>query len=359
MKNSASDIDNTYDKRWAAILARDPAADQQFVYAVKTTGIYGRPSSLARLPKRENVEFFDTPQAAEAAGYRASRRASADQTTVAAKHAALVVAACHLIEQAETPPTLEELAAELDMSPFHFHRLFKAQTGLTPKAYTNAFRARRLRQELDAPTVAGSTITDAIYDAGFNSNSRFYETSEARLGMRPGEYRAGGRNARILFAVGQSSLGAILVAQSQRGICAILLGDDPDQLVRDLQDQFPKAQLIGGDKAFEQLIAQVVGFIEDPTLGLNLPLDVRGTAFQERVWNALREIPPGTVVSYTQVAERIGSPKAVRAVAQACGANYIAVAIPCHRVVRQNGALSGYRWGVERKRELLEREALT
>jgi AraC family transcriptional regulator of adaptative response/methylated-DNA-[protein]-cysteine methyltransferase len=358
MKSSPTECDDTADRRWAAILARDPAADTQFVYAVKTTGIYGRPSSLARLPRRENVEFFDTPQAAEAAGYRASRRAAADQSTVTAKHAALIVTACHLIEQAETPSTLEQLAAKLAMSPFHFHRLFKAQTGLTPKAYANAFRARRLREALDDPAVAGSTITAAIYDAGFNSNSRFYETAESRLGMRPAEYRAGGLNASILFAVGESSLGAILVAQSRRGICAILLGDDPDKLVRDLQDRFPKAQLTGGDKDFEQLIAQVVGFIEDPTLGLNLPLDVRGTAFQERVWKALREIPPGTVVSYAQVAERIGAPKAFRAVAQACGANLIAVAIPCHRVVRQDGALSGYRWGVERKRELLEREAL-
>jgi AraC family transcriptional regulator of adaptative response/methylated-DNA-[protein]-cysteine methyltransferase len=277
---------------------------------------------------------------------------------MAARHAALIVQACHLIEQAETPPTLDELAAKVGLSAFHFHRLFKAETGLTPKAYANAFRARRLRSALDAPSGADGSITDAIYDAGFNANSRFYETSDARLGMQPREYRAGGRNARIRFAVGQTSLGAILVAQSERGICAILLDDDPDRLVRDLQDRFPKAQLIGGDRGFEQLIAQVVGFIEAPALGLNLPLDVRGTAFQERVWKALCEIPPGAVVSYTQIAARIGSPKAVRAVAKACGANAIAVAIPCHRVVRKDGDLSGYRWGVERKRELLERESL-
>jgi AraC family transcriptional regulator of adaptative response/methylated-DNA-[protein]-cysteine methyltransferase len=344
------------DARWAAVSARDPAADEHFVYAVKTTGIYCRPSSLARLPKRENVAFFETPKDAETAGYRPSRRASADHTAVAARRTAMVVEACHLIEQAEAPPALEALAAQAGLSTFHFHRLFKAETGLTPKAYANAYRGRRLREELGAPSIAGGTITDAIYDAGFNSNSRFYETSSAMLGMHPREYRAGGRNAEIRFAVGQSSLGAILVAQSQRGICAILLGDDPDRLVRDLQDQFPKAQLIGGDDKFEQLIAQVVGFVEDPALGLNLPLDVRGTAFQERVWTALREIPPGMVVSYTQLAERIGSPKAVRAVAQACGANRIAIAIPCHRVVRRDGDISGYRWGVERKRELLERE---
>lgn len=265
----------------------------------------------------------------------------------------LVAQACRLIESSEYLPSLDELAAQAGLSPFHFHRIFKAETGLTPKAYANAHRASRLRDELSE----SSTITDALYEAGFNSNSRFYETSGAMLGMRPGDYRDGGRSAQIRFAVGQCSLGAILVAQSQRGICAILMGDDPDELVRNLQDQFKKAHLIGGDPDFEQLVAQVVGFIEAPALGLNLPLDVQGTAFQERVWQALREIPPGVTVSYTDIAERIGSPKAVRAVAQACGANHIAVAIPCHRVVRRDGALSGYRWGVERKRTLLQREA--
>ncbi len=347
----------TDDTRWAAMQARDPAADGAFVYAVKTTGIYCRPTSSARLPKRKNVEFYETPQAAEAAGYRASRRATADQTAAAVQRAARVATACHLIEQAETLPNLEELAAQVGISAFHFHRIFKAETGLTPKAYASAFRARRLREELGESGTSGGTITDAIYSAGFNSNSRFYETSEARLGMRPRDYRDGGRNAEIHFAVGQCSLGAILVAQSQLGICAILLGDDPDKLVRDLQDRFPKARLLGGDDGFEQLIAQVVGFIEAPALGLNLPLDVRGTTFQERVWQALREIPPGTTVSYAEIAERIGSPTAVRAVAQACGANHIAVAIPCHRVVRRDGNISGYRWGAERKRELLQREA--
>ena len=354
-KNHAKTADADIDPaRWAAVLARDPAADTQFVYAVKTTGVYCRPSSLARLPKRENVEFFDTPEAAEAAGYRPSRRASANQSEVAARHAALVARACALIEQADAPPALEALAARLGMSAYHFHRLFKAETGLTPKTYAEAFRARRMRSGLDNPSSA--TITDAIYDAGFNANSRFYETADARLGMPPGDYRAGGRNASIRFAIGETSLGAILVAQSQRGICAILLGDDPDRLLRDLQDKFPRAQLIGGDRDFEKLIAQVVGLVEAPALGLNLPLDIRGTAFQERVWQALREIPAGATASYADIAERIGSPKAVRAVAQACGANAIAIAIPCHRVVRKDGDLAGYRWGVERKRELLKRE---
>jgi len=342
----------TDDTRWAAICARDTAADGHFVYAVRTTGVYCRPSSPSRLPRRENVRFFDTPEAAEAAGFRPSRRAAADRSIVAARRAALVEQACRLIESAETPPALQRLAAQAGVSVFHFHRMFKAETGLTPKAYANAHRARRLRSELSEP----GTVTQAIYGAGFNSNSRFYEASDSLLGMRPRDYKAGGPNTEIRFAVAASALGAILVACSQRGICAISLGDDPDALVRALQDRFPHARLQGGDPAFEQLVAQVVGFVEAPALGLNLPLDVRGTAFQQRVWQALRDIPAGATASYAEVARRIGAPKAVRAVAQACGANPLAVAIPCHRVVRRDGDISGYRWGVERKRELLRRE---
>ncbi|SAI66141.1 O6-methylguanine-DNA methyltransferase [Bordetella ansorpii] len=341
------------DPRWAAVRARDPAADPCFVYAVKTTGVYARPSSAARLPRPENVVFFDSAEAAEAAGYRPSRRAAPDRTEAAARHASLVAGSCRYIEQAERTPTLRELAARAGMSPYHFHRVFKAETGLTPKAYAAAHVGRKLRQQLGSPE---TRITDAIYEAGFNSNSRFYERADRLLGMRPSDYRDGGNNSEIRFAVAQSSLGAIVVAQSARGVCAILLGDDPDALVRELQDQFPKASLIGGDADFEQVVAQVVGLVEAPALGLNLPLDVRGTAFQERVWQALREIPPGRTATYAEIAQRIGQPTAVRAVARACAGNRIAVAIPCHRVVRSDGGLSGYRWGVERKRELLERE---
>lgn len=345
---------STDDARWRAVQRRDAAADGCFVYAVRTTGVYCRPGSSARLPKRENVEFFDTAEGAEAAGYRASRRAGEAGAGEGPGRAEPVARACRLIESAQTPPNLDELAALAGMSSFHFHRVFKAETGLTPKAYASAYRARKLREEL---SVAGASVTDAIYGAGFNSNSRFYEASERLLGMRARDYRAGGTGAVIRFAVGQCSLGAILAAQSQRGICAILLGEDPDALVRSLQDQFPRAQLIGGDAGFEQLMARVVGFVEAPSIGLDLPLDVRGTAFQERVWQALREIPPGATASYAEIAERIGAPRAVRAVAGACAANHIAVAIPCHRVVRRDGQLSGYRWGVDRKRELLRREA--
>ncbi len=344
----------TDDARWQAVLSRDVRADGHFVYAVETTGIYCRPSSSARLPKRENVIFFESAASAEAAGYRASRRAVADRSAAAQDRTQLIATACRFIEQAQTPPSLDELARNAGMSVYHFHRVFKRETGLTPREYASARRAQRLREGLGD---AGASITDAIYSAGFNSNSRFYESSDQLLGMRASEYRAGGQGAHIRFAIAQSTLGSILVAQSQRGICAIMLGDDPDSLLRQLQDQFPKAQLLGGDADFEKLVAQVVGFIEAPSMGLNLPLDVRGTVFQERVWRALSEIPPGTTVSYSDIAERIGSPRAVRAVAQACGANRIAVAIPCHRVVRRDGDLSGYRWGVERKRELLAREA--
>jgi AraC family transcriptional regulator, regulatory protein of adaptative response / methylated-DNA-[protein]-cysteine methyltransferase len=344
----------TEDSRWDAIRSRDARADGHFVYAVRTTGVYCRPSASARLPKRENVQFFDTAEAAEAAGYRPSRRLHGDRTSAAVGRAEVVALVCKLIDESDTPPNLDELAAHAGMSPSHFHRLFKAETGLTPRAYASASRARKLRQELGD---RDASVTDAIYGAGFNSNSRFYEQSNRLLGMRPRDYRAGGAGTIIRFAVGECSLGAILVAQSQRGICAILLGEDPDGLVRELQDQFPNAHLIGGDEQFEKLVSQVVGFIEMPSIGLNLPLDVRGTAFQERVWQALREIPSGTTVSYAQIAERIGAPNATRAVAQACGSNHIAVAIPCHRVIRRDGDVSGYRWGVERKRELLRRES--
>ncbi|KAE9653473.1 bifunctional DNA-binding transcriptional regulator/O6-methylguanine-DNA methyltransferase Ada [Pseudomonas sp. PB105] len=340
------------DPRWAAILARDSKADTLFVYGVKTTGVYCRPSSASRLPRPENIEFFDTPAQAEAAGYRPSKRAAGDQTQRAAQDAQRVADACRHIEQAATPPSLNTLATLAGLSPFHFHRIFKAVTGLTPKGYASAHRSQKMRAGLKGT----QTVTDALYDAGFNSNSRFYESANQLLGMKPTDYKAGGTNSAILFAVGECSLGAILVAQSTRGVCAILLGDEPEQLVRDLQNQFPKADLVGADHDFEQLVAHVVGFIEAPALGLDLPLDLRGTAFQQRVWQALRDIPVGDTASYGQIAERIGAPKSFRAVAQACGANSLAVAIPCHRVVRSNGDLSGYRWGVERKRQLLDRE---
>ncbi len=265
----------------------------------------------------------------------------------------LVARACRLIERSAEAPPLGTLAAAVGLSASRFHRLFKATTGLTPKAYATARRAARVRAAL----ARGRSVTEAIYESGFNSSGRFYEKSTAMLGMTPTRYREGGMNEEIRFAVGQSSLGAIAVASSARGVVSILLGDDPDRLARDLQDRFPKARLVGGDGAYEALVARVVGLVERPALGLDLPLDVRGTAFQQRVWQALQDIPAGTTVSYADIAVRVGQPRAVRAVASACAANNIAVAIPCHRVVRSDGALSGYAWGVDRKQRLLDSEA--
>lgn len=341
------------DPRWAAVVARSREADGTFYYAVKSTGVYCRPSCPARLAQPANVVFHASREAAEAAGFRPCKRCKPDQPSLLEQYAAKVTQACRLIEEAETMPRLAELAECVGVSSYHFHRVFKQVTGLTPRAYAAAQRERRIREELGR----GGTVTAAIFDAGYNSNGRFYERSKEVLGMTPTSYRAGGANADIHFAIGECSLGAILVAQSQQGVCAILLGDDPEVLVRDLQDRFPRANLIGGDSDFERLVATVVGFVEAPKIGLDLPLDVRGTAFQQRVWQALREIPAGKTASYSEIAKRIGCPSAVRAVAQACGANALAVAIPCHRVVRSDGSLSGYRWGVERKRELLEKEA--
>ncbi len=340
------------DPRWASIAQRDRAADGAFVYSVRTTGVYCRPSCPARRANPGNVRFHASIAEAERAGFRPCKRCTPDQPSRAERHAAAVAAACRLIEEADELPDLDALAAATGFSPHHFHRMFKAATGMTPKDYATAHRARKMRTEL----ARGTTVTEALYEAGFGSSSRFYETSNAVLGMTPSAFRAGGAGTAIRFAVGECSLGPILVAESDRGVCAIALGDDPEALVRELQDRFPRAELIGGDAAFESRVAAVAGFVEKPGLGLNLPLDIRGTAFQQRVWTALRAIPAGRTASYAEIAHRIGAPRAVRAVASAIAANPIAVAIPCHRVIRTDGALSGYRWGVARKRALLASE---
>ena len=344
----ASDAD-----RWAAVQRRDPAADGVFYYSVKTTGVYCRPSCAARPARRENVSFHDSCQNAEAAGFRPCKRCRPNAPALAERQAEAVADACRLIENSEAAPDLDALAAAARMSRFYFHRVFKRITGLTPKAYASAHRAGRLREELER----AATVTQAIYDAGFNSSGRFYAGATRALGMTPGKYRAGGAGTAIRFAIGDCSLGSILVAASDAGICSILLGDDPERLIAELQSRFPHAEIAGGDPEFDRLVSSVVGFVEAPRIGLNLPLDVRGTAFQQRVWDALSSIPPGATVSYSELARRIGAPGSARAVAQACAANQVAVAIPCHRVVRTGGDISGYRWGVARKRALLDREA--
>src|SRR5471032_2570155 len=309
--------------------------------------------AVQRRDRAADGAFYASGAEAEQAGFRACLRCKPDQPPLAARQAAIVAQACRLIEDAEAEPDLDSLAAASGMSRFHFHRVFKAHTGITPKAYAAARRARRMQDGLAGP----GSVTDAIYAAGYNSSGRFYAQSPARLGMTPSAFRAGGSGATIRFAIGACSLGAILVASTDKGLCAILLGDDADALARDLQDRFPQAQLIGAEPAYEQVVARVVGLIEAPGIGLDLPLDVRGTAFQQRVWQVLRDIPAGRTVIYAELAALAGSPNGARAVAGACAANPLAVAIPCHRVVRNDGALSGYRWGVERKAALLEREA--
>jgi AraC family transcriptional regulator, regulatory protein of adaptative response / methylated-DNA-[protein]-cysteine methyltransferase len=338
---------------WEAVRRRDPAYDGLFYVAVRTTGVYCRPSCKSRPPKRENVAFYPSPEVAERAGFRACKRCRPDRLGAPDPQIEAVKRACQRIASAEEAPPLADLAAEAGLSPFHFHRVFKKVTGVTPKAYSAAERARRAAENLKT----AATVTEAIYDAGFNSSSRFYETATARLGMTPGAARRGGSGERIRFAVGETFLGDILVAATDKGVCAIMLGDDPEELAKALQDRFPRAELVGGDKTFERMVATVVGLVEAPGRNLDLPLDIRGTAFQQRVWQALRAIPSGRTSSYAEIAQAVGHPKATRAVAQACAANPLAVAIPCHRVVRADGGLSGYRWGVERKRKLLDREA--
>jgi len=352
VKDDSTALFASDEARWQAVVDRNRAADAYFYYSVSSTGVYCRPSCAARLARREHVRFHASSNAAESAGFRPCKRCKPDRPPLYEQQRDLITAACRWLEDAEPAPSLDELAQAASLSRYHFQRLFKAAVGVTPKAYASLQRAQRLRSQL----ASGAGVTDALYAAGFNSSGHFYAHSTQQLGMTPSEFRAGGNSVPIRFAIGQSSLGAILVAATAKGVCAILLGDDAETLLRDLQDRFGGAQLVGGDAAFEQWMAQVIGLVETPASALDLPLDIRGTAFQQRVWQALRAIPPGSTVSYSEIAARLGLPKAARAVAQACAANAIAIAIPCHRVVRNDGALSGYRWGIERKRLLLERE---
>jgi AraC family transcriptional regulator of adaptative response/methylated-DNA-[protein]-cysteine methyltransferase len=342
-------------QRWQAVLHRDPRADGVFVFSVKTTGVYCRPSCPARRARRENVRFFSTAADAQRAGFRPCKRCRPDSALNVHPHVTAVSKACRLIDKASEHVDVATLANAVGMSPSHFHRVFKSATGVTPKAYAFAQRSRRARQML----TENRSVTSAIQRAGFNSNGRFYESASAMLGMTPKRFQRGGQGSVLRFAIGQCSLGAILVAASGVGIASVALGDDPHLLVRELQDRFPKAKLVGGDKKFEKLVATVIGFVEHPSKGLDLPLDIRGTAFQQRVWQLLRTIPCGETTTYAQIAKRLGEPSSVRAVAGAIAANPIAVAIPCHRVIRTDGSLSGYRWGVERKAALQELERTT
>ncbi len=345
-------MSNTEELRWAAVQRRDASANGQFVYSVATTGVYCRPSCASRLALRRNVSFHETCAEAERAGFRPCKRCRPNEASLAERHAETVRRACRAIEAAEEAPELATLAAGAGMSKFHYLRVFREVTGVTPRQYAENHRASRVRSELRA----GASVTEAIYDAGFNSSGRFYEQAPAMLGMTPGQFRAGGPGVAIGYSTGRSSLGTVIVAATERGICAVRFGEGEAALVEELRAEFPLAWIAPAGGDFEAWTRDVVAFIDGRGTAPNLPLDIRGTAFQQRVWQALREIPAGETRSYAEVAARTGNSGAVRAVGSACAANPVAVLVPCHRVVRADGGLSGYRWGVERKRRLLEKE---
>lgn len=343
---------DTEDDRWAAVVARNADADDVFFYSVVTTGIYCRPSCPSRRPNRENVAFHNSAQEARQFGAMPCKRCKPDELSLRQKNLALITQACRSIENVEGFLNVDSLAKELAISRSYFQRLFKSYTGTTPKAYAKTVRAQLVHDEL----IKSTTITEAIYASGFSSNSRFYSEGNQMLGMTPTQYRKAGSNTVIKFAVGECELGSVLVATTDKGICSISLGDAPEPLLRELQDLFPRAELLGADPAFEQMVAQVIGYIDDPRDKFDLPLDIQGSIFQAKVWRALQDIPAGVTVSYSELASAIGKPTSARAVARACATNKIAVVIPCHRVVRLDGSLSGYRWGIERKRKLLAKE---
>ena len=337
---------------WAAVERRDKGADGRFFYGVTTTGVYCRPGCASRLPLRRNTLFFATAAAASAAGLRPCKRCRPDDGSPAARHVAAIEKACALIRTSETLPSLAELAAAAAISRFHFHRVFKEIVGTTPRDYARTHRLARLGESLDA----GRPIAAAIYEAGFGSSSRAYEAAPSGLGMTPGARRRGGRGETIRFATLATPLGWALVAASRRGICMTALGDDRDTLGAALRTRFPAAAITGEDAGLGDWARQIVRCIAAPGETPDLPLDIRGTAFQARVWRALQKIRLGQTATYGEIAAALGRPKAVRAVAGACAANPLAVLVPCHRVVRKGGDLGGYRWGLERKRALLERE---
>jgi len=341
----------TDEDRWDAVCAREAAADGAFRFAVRTTGVYCRPQCAARRPLRKNVEFFERGTDAEAAGYRACKRCLPDGVPEAA-HIALIDAACREIETAERLPTLADLALRANRSPFYFQRLFKRIVGVSPREYGAAKRAEQLRDGLGAQR----SVTTAIHDAGFGSSSRAYEIAPQTLGMSPGAYRDRGRGMQVAYAIAQTPLGWIGIAATQHGVAAIELGDKRDDVRDRVRARFANAELREDDAALRGNLEIVLAYIKRPSLGLRLPLDVQGTAFQRRVWRALTEIAPGQRASYAEVARAIGDPNASRAVATACASNPVALAIPCHRVVRGDGAIGGYRWGEDRKRTLLEAE---
>ncbi len=340
----------TESSRWQAVAGCNPEADGSFVYGVRTTGVFCRPSCASRRPKRENVQFYLNVKEAIEAGYRACKRCRpADESD---RHSELVRRACEILENSEQAPDLKTLAADLGVSPYHFHRVFRKKLGVTPLEYLESLRTQRLQASLPQ----SASVAEAIYASGYGSGSRVYADASQRLGMTPGKYRRGGEGELIRYGIVPSRLGLLLVAGTARGVCTIAFADEDEELEDLLKERFPKATLEPVDTQLDAWIRKTVAYVDRPQASLEIPIDVRGTAFQQRVWKALRDIPFGETASYTDIAEQIGQPTGARAVAGACAANRIALAIPCHRVVRSDGSVSGYRWGVERKRVLLEAE---
>jgi AraC family transcriptional regulator, regulatory protein of adaptative response / methylated-DNA-[protein]-cysteine methyltransferase len=340
------------EERWLAVVNRDRAYEGQFVLAVHTTGIFCRPGCPARTPKRENTSFFNTTADALRAGFRPCKRCRPLGSSINEDHARMVGKAVQAMERSETRLTLEALAAHVGMSPWHLQRVFRQQTGLTPAQYQRSLRSSRLREELQGAT----TITEAMNNAGYGSSSQFYAKTEGELGMSPSSYRSGGKGERIRYGIVQTWLGSLLVAGTDRGVCSLQMGDSEEEMRERLHATFPNAEFIADDPDFARIVAAVVALAEEPSSTSSIELDPRGTAFQHRVWNALRRIPAGTTWTYSELAEQIGSPRSVRAVAKACADNPVPLLVPCHRVIGKNGSLTGYRYGVERKRGLLERE---
>lgn len=342
----------TEESRWRAVAGRDRDADGAFFYGVRTTGVYCRPGCASRRPHRDNVEFFDAAGEAERAGYRPCKRCRPEANSPQEKRVDLVRRACRRLETADTPPTLEQLADEAGLSRWHFQRVFKATVGVTPRQYCSSAQSRRFRDHLRN----GESVTEAIHESGFGSTSSAYQSARNELAMTPSTYRGGAAGERIRYGIAPCSLGWIAVATTERGICAVELGDDPGALCNCLERDLPHARLEEDEAELAAALRAVIACIDSPGETFDLPLDIRGTAFRKRVWQALREIPSGETVSYAELADRIGRPDAARAVAGACAANRLAVLVPCHRAIRSDGGLGGYRWGIKRKRALLNRE---
>ena len=342
------------EQQWGAVLARDGASDGQFVYAVLSTGIFCRPSCPSRRPRREQVRFFTQSEAAERAGFRPCLRCEPTLPHPQGAHARIAEQVCRYIDDhPDAPLTLAALGAAVGLSPAHLQRSFKRAMGISPRQYAAARRVEGLKAQLRD----GQDVTGALYEVGYGSSSRLYEHANARLGMTPAAYRRRGAEMEIDFTIVDGPLGRMLIAATARGVCAVSLGDDDATLEQALRDEYPAAQITRDDAALRPWVEPVLARINGPGPHPDLPLDVQASAFQQRVWGELRAIPWGSTRSYSEVAQALGQPTATRAVARACATNPVAVVNPCHRVVAAGGALSGYRWGVERKRALLEREA--